>query len=92
MNAEKQLNDDSMEKVNGGYDIDEDGNVYYMGFGIDPESCVCCGGCIEMCPVQAIRESGGVAVIDYDLCLKCLECINICPVGAIGDYRKVILR
>ena len=92
MNAEKELNNESLDKVNGGYMTDEDGNVYYMGLGIDAEACICCGNCMEMCPLQCIHESGGVAVIDYDVCLKCLECINTCPVGAIGDYRKVIIR
>ena len=92
MSAEKQINDKSLEEVSGGYRTDEDGNVYFMDLGIDADAYICCGDCIEMCPLQCISSDGNTAVIDYDVCLKCDQCINTCPVGAIGDYRKVIIR
>ena len=62
MNKENKVNDESLEKAVGAYKIDEDGNKYYIGFGIDGDSCVCCGNCASMCPAMCIDLSSGVAV------------------------------
>jgi NAD-dependent dihydropyrimidine dehydrogenase PreA subunit len=62
---------------------------------IDPELCVCCGECIAICPMNAIRlrrkdvASGtkAHALIDRDECVECTVCFrsNICPENAIQE-------
>ncbi len=71
---------------------DEDGNKYYMAFGIDLGQCVWCGECARICPMQCIEMRSEGAVIDFDNCIHCGCCEGYCPVGAIGDNRKVIFK
>ncbi|MFX1411553.1 MAG: 4Fe-4S binding protein [Promethearchaeota archaeon] len=49
---------------------------------IDEQNCVCCGTCIDRCPVQAISLNDS-AYIDRDLCLGCGLCAGVCPEDAI---------
>ncbi len=48
--------------------------------------CNNCGICIEYCPVKAISEKDGKAVIDKEKCIFCYTCIPKCPQKAI--YHK----
>jgi NAD-dependent dihydropyrimidine dehydrogenase PreA subunit len=62
---------------------------------IDRERCTCCGECIAICPVSAIRlrkkdTAAGLkaqAVINRDECVECSACFrsNVCPEGAIQE-------
>ena len=54
---------------------------------VDPQECTGCGTCIPYCPVEAISESDGVAVISFDGCVECTACIRFahCPGGAIHE-------
>jgi NAD-dependent dihydropyrimidine dehydrogenase PreA subunit len=52
---------------------------------IDPEKCISCLECIDICPVNAIFESDEVTEIHQDDCVECTECLKseVCPEGAI---------
>ena len=92
MEKRKDMKPEELEKVNGGYRIDDDGNKYYMGFGIDSAACVGCGNCARVCPMQCIQIVNQVAEINTDVCIECLACTQECPTNALGDYRKIIVR
>ena len=47
------------------------------------ERCLACGGCISVCPQDAILMVTGKASIDKDHCNSCSICVKTCPVGAI---------
>lgn len=50
----------------------------------DREMCLACGGCISVCPQDAIKMQSGKALVDRESCISCAICIKICPVGAIS--------
>ncbi len=63
-------------------------------YSIDP-SCISCGTCKEVCPVDAIKmvepRDGGEPEprIDMDKCTYCQACIKNCPVDAISIEESV---
>ena len=50
---------------------------------VDGEKCAGCGVCEDVCPVEAIRVSDGVARIDQERCNGCQACVEACPNEAI---------
>jgi len=50
---------------------------------VDTDKCTGCGLCVEICPVEAIKISGGVAEVDEDICIGCRACEDECPNDAI---------
>jgi len=50
---------------------------------IRKELCVGCGSCLEVCPVDAIHLSLGVASIEEGFCEECGMCAQNCPTKAI---------
>lgn len=55
------------------------------------DQCKGCTNCIEFCPTEAIRVTGGKARIINDRCIDCGECIRRCPSHAkqaVGDALK----
>jgi NADH:ubiquinone oxidoreductase subunit F (NADH-binding)/(2Fe-2S) ferredoxin len=49
-------------------------------FYINPDKCVGCLKCIEICPVDAIKgQLKFVHIIEQDKCTKCGQCLEICP-------------
>jgi ferredoxin len=46
--------------------------------------CLACGGCISVCPKNALYWNGGKAKVDHEKCISCAICIRICPLGAIS--------
>ncbi|MFO7814707.1 MAG: NADH-quinone oxidoreductase subunit NuoF [Halanaerobiales bacterium] len=53
-------------------------------FTINIESCVVCGQCVKVCPVDAISKGDGkYYVIDEEVCISCGACAKKCPVDAI---------
>lgn len=46
------------------------------------DKCIKCGGCIPMCPTEAISMKDGKVVIDKEKCISCGTCQAVCPVGA----------
>ena len=53
------------------------------------ESCVKCGLCVKMCPVQAIPEDLSVSM-DAEKCISCMRCEAICPVKGRKVAEPVI--
>lgn len=54
---------------------------------VNPENCVGCNRCINVCPVDAnktyLNESGhSVSVVNSDVCIECGECIKACEHNA----------
>ena len=50
-------------------------------------TCICCGTCAGICPVNAISmaASGDHYEVDQNKCIACCSCINACPVEAIVE-------
>jgi ferredoxin len=50
------------------------------------DECICCAGCVEECPNDAISEGDGIYVIDPEKCTECVgfhdveACQTVCPV------------
>jgi electron transport complex protein RnfB len=52
---------------------------------IDAELCSGCERCVEICPVGALAQVGGKAVLVYpDRCTYCVLCEDVCPDNAIA--------
>ena len=51
---------------------------------VDKERCLSCGGCVSVCPEDAIRLRNLIAYVDAKRCISCKICVNTCPVGAIA--------
>lgn len=47
------------------------------------KTCVGCGACVGVCPVEAIILKDGIAQIDPNKCISCGACVGTCPVNAI---------
>ena len=56
---------------------------------IDPEICIRCYTCEEMCPLDAITHDDANVVVDGSICDYCMECIAPCPTGSIDNWRIV---
>jgi benzoyl-CoA 2,3-dioxygenase component A len=56
---------------------------------IDPEICIRCNTCEEMCPIDAITHDARNYVVKFDVCDWCNDCIAPCPTGAIDNHRTV---
>ncbi|RCW49258.1 MULTISPECIES: NADH-quinone oxidoreductase subunit NuoF [unclassified Halanaerobium] len=53
---------------------------------IDESSCVGCGQCVKVCPVDAISgKPKETYVIDAETCISCGACADRCPVDAISQ-------
>ncbi len=50
---------------------------------IDLNVCGHCGGCVPVCPTDAIYLSPLALEIDDGLCTACGNCVSVCPVGAL---------
>ena len=45
--------------------------------------CIHCGGCVGVCPVDAITLEENKIVVDESKCIDCGACVKMCPVGAM---------
>lgn len=57
-----------------------------MPFSVNPDRCIGCRVCLNICPVNAllfIKEENKVDCTE--LCLECYDCITLCPFRAISD-------
>jgi len=44
--------------------------------------CLYCGGCVPVCPKDAITLRESRIEVD-DRCNRCMICLRVCPVGAL---------
>jgi ferredoxin len=51
---------------------------------VDKKKCLACGGCISVCPQDAMLMCGGRAFVNEEECNSCAICIRTCPVAAIS--------
>ncbi len=56
---------------------------------IDPEICIRCYTCEEMCPEGAITHNDSNVVVEASKCNFCMDCISPCPTGSIDNWRVV---
>ena len=50
---------------------------------LDPEKCIGCGLCTQVCPQHVMEMQGRKAVIiDFNACMECGACVTNCPTGA----------
>ncbi len=50
----------------------------------NPELCVGCGLCLEVCPHGVLElDHKRVKVVRHDDCMECGACMTNCPVGAL---------
>ncbi len=62
--------------------------VYLRGVStlhLDPEVCIGCGLCAEVCPHAVLTVEAGKARVDaLDRCMECGACARNCPVAALS--------
>jgi ferredoxin len=51
---------------------------------VDRKKCLSCGGCISVCPQDAITMEGMKAFVIDEKCISCAICIRTCPIGAVS--------
>jgi uncharacterized protein (DUF362 family)/Pyruvate/2-oxoacid:ferredoxin oxidoreductase delta subunit len=56
------------------------------------KSCISCGRCARICPVQAISIKENGAKFDRKTCISCFCCMEVCPVDAIVSIKSPILE
>jgi len=56
---------------------------------IDPEICIRCNTCEDICPEKAITHDSRNYVVRADLCNSCMACIAPCPTGSIDNWRSM---
>ena len=54
---------------------------------LDTARCACCGGCVSVCPVDALTMAETRLVIG-ETCIDCGNCASACPVGALSAEGK----
>jgi ferredoxin len=50
----------------------------------DQDKCMFCGGCVAVCPKDAIIVYEARVEIDKEKCIDCGNCATVCPVGAMS--------
>jgi Fe-S-cluster-containing hydrogenase component 2 len=50
---------------------------------VNVHDCLTCGGCVSVCPVDAVIMENKVAKVLSEKCISCEICVKTCPVGAI---------
>ena len=57
---------------------------------LNPDMCVGCGICRDICPAKAIVIKDKKAKIDKSACIRCFCCQEFCPKSAMKVYRTPI--
>lgn len=50
--------------------------------------CRGCGGCVEVCPVDALALQADKIIHKPNLCQHCLACVDICTADAVTSYGR----
>lgn len=61
----------------------------YFSVSIDPEICVRCGICEQICPNNNIHMDESGVTIGQD-CSHCLSCVHWCPSAAVKIHGKMV--
>lgn len=56
---------------------------------VQPQKCVGCGKCAEICPAKTIVMQDQKATIQPKACIRCFCCHEMCPVKAIDVVRPL---
>jgi len=56
---------------------------------IDASLCLKCGGCVPVCPEDALILTFENLECIMERCTLCGVCIMFCPVGAVGEGEPV---
>ena len=51
---------------------------------VDNKLCLSCGGCVSVCPQDAVHLNNLIAFVISSKCNSCKICINTCSVAAIS--------
>ena len=54
----------------------------------DTDVCIGCGGCVERCPVEAVKMDGDFPDVDKAWCIGCGVCAKTCPSDAIKMVER----
>jgi len=54
-----------------------------MAAKVNRKTCMHCGGCVGVCPVNAITLDEGILRIDEERCINCGTCVKFCPMRAL---------
>ncbi len=60
---------------------------YYVA-AIDTDQCSGCGLCIDLCPMDAIKENDDISEMIDGRCIGCGNCVPTCPEDAISMIAK----
>ena len=55
---------------------------------VDPELCIGCGTCVEICPMNAIKLENDLSSVRLKRCIGCGNCVAKCPEEAISLHKK----
>lgn len=55
---------------------------------VDDNKCCYCGGCVGLCPKDALELVERILEVDNDKCVECGICVGFCPVGALREGGK----
>ncbi|HNR13387.1 MAG TPA: 4Fe-4S binding protein [Thermodesulfobacteriota bacterium] len=53
------------------------------------DTCIACGACVEICPVQCIRLEGDSVLVDEAWCIGCGVCAAVCPTGSVKLHARM---
>ena len=51
---------------------------------VNEDRCLSCGGCVSVCPQDAIYLKNLIAFVNQNKCISCKICVNTCPIAAIS--------
>ena len=55
-----------------------------MTWSVDVKKCLRCGGCVGVCPQNALELTEHGLKVDKEKCILCGICMKFCPVAAIA--------
>jgi len=58
---------------------------------VDPDACIRCGDCAEICGASAIAMDP-LPLYDDRLCVRCFACTEVCPTAAIDNVSPPLVR